>query len=307
MSKGLTLTMIFQAGSLNYGEGFGNISELKKVSRNNGQVYTYVSRQCLRYDMVRLGHELFGWNLQTVDKEQRTIQFKSDATIEESEEMDLFGYMKTVKKANATTRSAVVRVTPAISLEPYRNDIDYLNNMGLAQRIRENKDVTNDLAQIENHISFYTYTITIDLDRIGVDQDIVLSKEIRAKRVKELLTILNLLNRNIRGRQENLSPLFVIGGIYEMANPFFYGRIRLDQQHNDYALHTGVLEDVLEKRILHQTVQEATHLGLSKGIFANEEEIMELVHPHQTHSVQGMFDYLISAMDAYYGEVYEGA
>src|SRR5690606_28609414 len=74
MGKGLTLTIIFQAGSLNYGEGFGNISELKKVSRNNGQVYTYVSRQCLRYDMVRLGHELFGWNLQTVDNEQGTIQ-----------------------------------------------------------------------------------------------------------------------------------------------------------------------------------------------------------------------------------------
>src|SRR5690606_20772199 len=115
------------------------------------------------------------------------------------------------------------------------------------------------------------YTITIDLDRIGVDGEIVLSHETRAKRVKELLTILNLLNRNIRGRQENLSPLFVIGGIYEIANPFFYGRIRLDQQSNDYALHTETLEHALEKRILQQTVQEATHVGLSKGIFTNEE------------------------------------
>lgn len=30
MKKGLTVSVIFKAQSLNYGEGFGNISELKK-------------------------------------------------------------------------------------------------------------------------------------------------------------------------------------------------------------------------------------------------------------------------------------
>lgn len=31
--KGLTLSIVFKAQSLNYGEGIGNISELKKLSR----------------------------------------------------------------------------------------------------------------------------------------------------------------------------------------------------------------------------------------------------------------------------------
>ena len=98
MKRGLTFTVIAQAQSLNYGEVIGNISELKKLSRADGNMYTFASRQCLRYDIVRLAAELFNWNLQVVDKEKGTIQFKDNISIRESEEMDLFGYMKTNKK-----------------------------------------------------------------------------------------------------------------------------------------------------------------------------------------------------------------
>ena len=64
MRKGLTVSVIFNAQSLNYGEGIGNISELKKLTRADGNMYTFASRQALRYDVVRLGHEFFNWNLQ---------------------------------------------------------------------------------------------------------------------------------------------------------------------------------------------------------------------------------------------------
>lgn len=36
MSKALTLTVVFRANSLNYGEGIGNISELKKSIAGTG-------------------------------------------------------------------------------------------------------------------------------------------------------------------------------------------------------------------------------------------------------------------------------
>ncbi len=36
LKKGLSITIIFRAQSLNYGEGIGNISELKKLSRGDG-------------------------------------------------------------------------------------------------------------------------------------------------------------------------------------------------------------------------------------------------------------------------------
>src|SRR5690625_3305104 len=172
-NKGLTFSVIFRANSLNYGEGTANISELKKFHRGNGDVYTFASRQSLRYDMIRLGNQFFDWNLDVVDKAQGVIQFKQDSSIKDSVEMDLFGYMKTKAKEGATKRSAVVRLSHAISLEPYKSDLEFLNNMGLAARIND----TANLATIEQHISYYAYTVTIDLNRIGVDLDIELSAE----------------------------------------------------------------------------------------------------------------------------------
>ena len=46
MKKGLSMTMIFKAQSLNYGEGIGNISELKKLTRGDGNVYTFAYSVC---------------------------------------------------------------------------------------------------------------------------------------------------------------------------------------------------------------------------------------------------------------------
>lgn len=50
--KGLTFTIIFLAQSANYGESLGNISVLKKITRDNGEQYSYISRQALRYNIV---------------------------------------------------------------------------------------------------------------------------------------------------------------------------------------------------------------------------------------------------------------
>ena len=212
--NGLSITMIFKGQSLNYGEGIGNISELKKLTRGDGSVYTFASRQAIRYDIVRLGNKMFDWNLQVVNKEKGTIQFDDKLTIKDSEEMDLFGYMKTTKNNGSNIRSAAVRLSNAISLEDYKSDMEFLNNKGLADRIEEFPN----LANIEQHLSYYTYTITIDLEKIGKDGEIELSNEEKAKRINQLLDIVKILNREIRGREENLSPVFVIGGMYDINN-----------------------------------------------------------------------------------------
>ena len=67
------------------------------------------------------------------------VQFAADASIEKYPEVDLFGYMKTVSKKDdaaggASTRSAVVRLSNATSLESFNSDLDFLTNMGLAKR-----------------------------------------------------------------------------------------------------------------------------------------------------------------------------
>lgn len=298
--NGLTITIVFKGESLNYGEGIGNISELKKLSRGNGKIYTFASRQAIRYDIARLGNKMFNWNLETVDKLQGTIQFKEGLSIEDSEEMDLFGYMKTSKKKDnkdggSTTRSAAVRLSNAISLEDYRSDMDFLNNKGLADRINEFPN----LANIEQHLSYYTYTVTIDLSKIGKDGTIELPNEEKQKRVIELLEIIKVLNRDIRGRQENLSPLFIIGGMYDLNTPYFLGRIKLENKDDGFSINTNVLKDTMKLKIGENTIENDTKIGIVKDIFKNEQELENML-PERIYDIQTFFEKLEEEVKEYY-------
>lgn len=298
--KGLSITMIFKAQSLNYGEGIGNISELKKLSRGDGSIYTFASRQALRYDIARLGNKLYNWNLEVVDKSKGTVQFKENLSIEDSEEMDLFGYMKTSKKTDeelggSNIRSAVVRLSNAISLENYKADMDFLNNKGLADRIGEFPN----LANIEQHFSYYTYTVTIDLEKIGIDGQVEISNEEKASRVIQLLEIIKILNREIRGREENLSPLFIIGEMYSINSPFFLGRVNITEKNGKFAINTKLIEDTMSLKIGEQEIKEDTNLGIVNGEFENEEEIKELF-TGKVQNVQNFFESLENQVKEYY-------
>lgn len=292
-NKGLTFSVIFRANSLNYGEGTANISELKKFHRGNGDVYTFASRQSLRYDIVRLGNQFFDWNLDVVDKEQGVVQFKADCTIEDSVEMDLFGYMKTKAKSGATKRSAVTRLSHAISLEPYRSDLEFLNNMGLAHRIGEDAN----LATLEQHTSFYTYTVTIDLSRVGIDNDIEINNEQKANRVNQLLEITKVLNREIRGRQENLAPLFIVGGVYTIPNPFFLGRIAL-LDNNVEKINIVLIKDTLKTSVFGNSIEDDTRIGYVQGTFKNEKEIKDILG---VNSVDSFYSHLTKQVNEFYG------
>ncbi|MBO3444543.1 type I-B CRISPR-associated protein Cas7/Cst2/DevR [Clostridium sp. CCUG 7971] len=301
MKKGLTFTVVAQAQSLNYGEGIGNIAELKKLTRADGNMYTFASRQCLRYDIVRLAADLFDWNLQVVDKSKGTIQFKDSMTIKDSQEMDLFGYMKTAKKddkekGGSATREAVVRLSNAISLEAYRSDMDFLNNKGLADRIGEHPN----LANVEQHLSYYTYTVTIDLSKVGVDKDIELSSEEKCTRVTQLLEIIKILNRNIRGRQENLSPLFVVGGMYDIANPFFLGRVKVQGDKNGYKVSSNTIEEIVNSTFLGKELKDSTYIGMVEGAFTNKEEFKDIVGENLL-TVDRFFSELTKGVKEYYG------
>jgi CRISPR-associated protein Cst2 len=294
MGRALSFTVVFQANSLNYGEGIANISELKKIHRGNGDVHTFASRQSIRYDIVRLGNEWFEWNLNTVDKTKGTLQFREDVTIADSVEMDLFGYLKTGKKSQK--RPAVARLSHAVSLEPYRSDMEFLNNMGLAERI----DETPNLANVEQHHSLYSYTITVDLDKVGQDQDVILSNEAKAERIHQLLDIVKMLNRNIRGRQENLAPLFVIGGVYPVANPFFLGRVMLEEQIKSWKINVDALQDAVETTFAGQSMRDYTYLGSVRGSFANEDSFTQLLG-EKAGSIETFFTNIKKDVDQYYG------
>ena len=286
--EGLTLTMIFLAESANYGEGVGNISTLKKMSSGNYQQFSYISRQAMRYNII----QQLKWDNTPVDGKSGVVQFDPGAYIDQYPEIDLFGYMKTVgkddqSKGGAFTRSAVARLSNAISLEPYQNDMEFLTNMGLAKR----NGLDNGIAQSEIHRSYYTYTVSIDLDKVGVDGEINIPSSEKADRVKKLLDALQYLYRDIKGRRENLSPVFVIGGRYERKNPFFENRIKVENNR----LKIQMLKDILED----SRVESNTFAGVLSNMFDNDNEIKEKL---SAETVGKAFDHLKEEVDAYYGE-----
>lgn len=307
MSKGLTLSIIFSAQSLNYGEGTGNVSELKKLSRDNGLVYSYTSRQAIRYDIVRIGMQYFNWpTLGTElvlagDGNKKTIQFAPNASISMSPEIDFFGYMKTEKGRGALNRAAVVRLSSAVALEPYLNDIEFLSNKGLADRkaLVEKRDIHPNIAQLEQHLSFYTYTVTADLDRVGVDEDIRLENMERAKRVKELLSILKILNREIKGRVENLNPLFVIGGIYDIKNPFFMGRLKIGWKGSVPSIAIAPIKETLNITFKDRAINTDTYIGIVSGIWGNEDEIKKL-QVKKVADIESFFSEISNEVQTFY-------
>lgn len=88
MKNGLTVSLIFEASSLNYGEGMGNITTLKHITREGGEQYTYESRQALRYNFI----EQMGCNHTPVEAngsgEKKVIQFAPGTDIKDYPEID---------------------------------------------------------------------------------------------------------------------------------------------------------------------------------------------------------------------------
>lgn len=262
-NKGLTLTIIFEAESANYGESIGNVASLKKISRGLGEQYTYISRQAIRYNIVNQ----MGADNTKIGLDGSVLQFDPSAKIDEFAEIDLFGYMKTAKTTK--TRSAVVRMSNAISLEPYRGDLDFLTNKGLYDRyIKQTSDKKDggNIAQSEIHHSLYTYTITVDLERVGFDENdnINIENKIKAERIVRLLNTVKYLYRDIKGRRENLSPLFIIGGVYKIKNPIYQNVIEV----KGGKLNVEKIKDAIGRDLEAETIS-----GLLPGVFENEAEI----------------------------------
>lgn len=293
--KGLTFTAIFLAESANYGEGIGNVATLKKISRNRGEQYTYISRQAIRYNIV----EQLGENKANVKAEgsgdKKVVQFSAETTIKDYPELDFFGYMKTVKGDNSKNRSAIVRLSNAVSLETFKGDLEFLTNKGLVDRIDRNEKVFPNIAQAEIHKSYYKYTVTIDLDKIGIDEldEIEIEKEEKARRVNKLLDTISLLYRDIRGRREDLKPLFIIGGVYDIKNPFFENVV--DVRNNK------ILVEKLTSGI-YDFIENDTAIGIVKEQFENDTEIeTELAKRNiKVLNVPEFFKQLKNKIDEYY-------
>ena len=122
---------------------------------------------------------------------------------------------------------------------------------------------------------------------MGIDGEIEILEEEKKKRVKELLKTIQFLYRDIKGRRENLSPVFVIGGIYDRKNPFFENRIKV----NKNKLEVQILKDIVESD---DDIKNNTKIGYIEGIFDNNDEIRENLN---SIKVNQFFDELIKKIE----------
>lgn len=286
LAKGLTMTIVFEAESANYGEGIGNVAALKKLSRGNGNQYTYISRQAIRYNIIEQLGEAKAEVESMGSGDKTVVQFSPETTIKDYPELDFFGYLKTEKGSTGKKRSAIVRLSNAVSTETFKGDLDFLTNKGLADRL----DKTMNIAQAEIHKSYYVYTLAIDLDQIGIDKndDIELPKEEKSRRVEKLLDTIAFLYRDIRGRRENLAPLFVIGGVYDIKNPIFENLVKVKE-------NKILVQDIASG--IFENMRKDTSCGVVEGKFDNTQEIKDILN---STTIPKFFEQLKAKVREYY-------
>lgn len=179
MARFITMDIVFYAGSLNYDQGAGNYQELKKITKWDGKQYTFVSRYALRYSLLETGKRMGLWKIAEGDKlkaegkgEQKVIQPAEEllysGKILAFPEFDLFGYLIT-STTPQNFREAPVKLSHAISLTPFNYDVLFNANIGLANRMRKlHGDMKPNPFTCEEHMTYYLYSVIIDVDSIGV-------------------------------------------------------------------------------------------------------------------------------------------
>lgn len=301
-NQGLTLSIIFESDSANYGEGYGNVSALKRISRGDGNSYTYISRQALKHSLKKN----LGWLDTKAEAQGKVAQYEWDSNIKESPEIDLFGYMKTKPKSKNETnnenekgkqkiRAAVVRFSDAISLENYSGDMEFGTNLSLANRTPDKKGLLPYNAEI--HKSYYAYTVTVDLDLVGFDENNKIDSQKNdiqecKDRIIKLLEGIEFLHREIKADSKNMNPIFAIGGIYNIKNPFFANRLELSEYKK---LNVSLIKEILNS--INSKNMGKTYIGCLLEKFSNGEEIKSELN---SESIVNFFNELRKEVNNYY-------
>ena len=285
----LTLTVIANMTS-NYGEGLGNISSVQKVYRG-GKEYATRSRESLK-NAICVQAGLYD-DLQTsVDGAMQKLVTKdiNAATCKALEG----GYMST--KDVTYIRNSSFYLTDAVYAEPFINDARFHNNLYLATNFANAKDLNiqkNPLEcglkpyQYEYDKSIKIYSITIDLEKVGVDQnfDAEASNEEKCNRVLSIIDAVENLSLVVKGNLDNAEPIFIAGGLSPRKTHMFENAVR-----------------VVGKNLVVEPIKEKLEMGFSCGLMrngqlGNEDEIVRELNPT---TVPKFFNQLREDVKAYF-------
>lgn len=287
----LTLTVIANMTS-NYGEGLGNISSVQKVYRG-GKEYATRSRESLK-NAICVQAGLYD-DLQTsVDGAMQKLVTKdiNAATCKALEG----GYMST--KDVTYIRNSSFYLTDAVSVEPFISDARFHNNLYLATNFAKANglNVQNDSKdcglmpyQYEYDKSIKIYSITIDLEKVGVDQnfDAEASNEEKCSRVLSIIDAVENLSLVVKGNLDNAEPIFIAGGLSPRKTHMFENAVR-----------------VVGKNLVVEPIKEKLEMCFSCGLMrngqlGNEDEIVRELNPT---TVPKFFNQLREDVKAYFAD-----
>ena len=267
----LTLTVIANMTS-NYGESLGNISSVQKVFRE-GREYATRSRESLK-NAICVQAGLYE-DLQTsLDGAMQKLVNKdiNAATCKALEG----GYMST--KDVTYIRNSSFYLTDAVAAEPFISDTRFHNNLYLATNYAKANglSVQNDADkcglmpyQYEYDKSIKIYSLTIDLEKVGVDENFgtEADNEEKLSRVLAIIDAVENLALVVKGNLDNAEPIFVVGGLSPRKTHMFENAVRA-------AGKNLVIEPIKEK------LETGFSCGLIRnGQLGNEDEIVRELNP----------------------------
>ena len=293
--RALTLTVVANMTS-NYSEGLGNIASVQKVFKNR-KVYTVRSRESLKnaimvesgmYDDLRT--EVDGATQKLVNSELNASNCRALEG----------GYMST--KGTTNIRKSSFYLTDAISCESFVNETRFHNNLYLANNFADSNNINlQEKAadaglmpyQYEYDKSLKVYSLTIDLEMIGKDENFEQEKNYieatnveKADRVNSILDAVENLSLTVKGNLDNAEPIFIVGGLSERKTHYFENVVKVEE------------DKLVLSKDLKGKINKGYHVGLLEGkSLQNENEIIRELEPL---SIIEFFDTLKSEVNTYF-------
>ena len=293
MKRAVTLTVVANMTS-NYSEGLGNISSVQKIFKEQ-HVYAVRSRESLKnalcvqaglYDDLETSVDGAAQKLVSAEKNAATCRALEG------------GYMST--KELTYIRNSSFYLTDAIACDAFVNETRFHNNLYLASnqakangfslQVKGNAEKAGLMPyQYEYDKSMKVYSLTIDLEMVGKDENFQAEAEPeeKADRVLRLLEAVRSLSLVVKGNLDNAEPLFIAGGLSERKTHYFENVVRVKRG----AL--AITQDLKDK------LSEDFSCALLRGDnFSNEDEIVKELDPL---SMKQFFEQLEEQVKSWYG------
>ncbi|MGL6098593.1 MAG: type I-B CRISPR-associated protein Cas7/Cst2/DevR [Fusobacteriaceae bacterium] len=292
--RGLTLTILSNITS-NYGESLGNVASIQKVFKN-GEIFATRSRESMKNALMVQSGMYEDLKVVVDGATQKAV----DQSLNASNCMALEGgYMNTAvgKEKMTFIRNSSFYLTDAIACEPFVNESRFHNNLYLASTFAKSQGINLQNQAKDSGLmpynyeydkNFKIYSITFDLEMVGVDENFKneASQEEKANRVNMILDSIENLHLIVKGNLDNAEPLFIVGGISERKTHVFENVVKVKDGR------LIITEDLQDK------IKKGYKVGLLEGEnFKNEKEVMSKLSPL---SITKFFDELKEEVVEYY-------